>query len=86
MADEEDTTRQWLMRIAQAVEDWRTMPRDSVEVAMAVSTPAGAMVYIAGKIPSAEERDAVKSVLPTITTDDFVAAAQQIRQAAETLP
>ena len=41
----DEATRRWLMKIAQAVEDWPTMPRDSVEVAMAVSTPAGAVGY-----------------------------------------
>jgi hypothetical protein len=80
-----DATRQWLVRIAKAVGDWPTMPKDSVEVAMAVSTPFGAMVYIANTIPDAGERAAVKAALPTITTDDFAAAARQIRKAAEVL-
>jgi hypothetical protein len=78
------TTREWVLKIAQAVEDWPTMPQDSVEVAMSVSTPAGAVTYILSKVPT-EERTKVRAGLPTLTTNNFAAAAQQIREAAEAL-
>jgi hypothetical protein len=78
------TTREWLLKIAQAVEDWHTLPQDSVEVAMVVSTSTGAVTYILSTVPP-EERTRVRAGLPTLTTDDFTAAAQQIREAAEAL-
>jgi hypothetical protein len=78
------TTREWLLKIARAVEDWPMMPQDNVEVAISVSTPAGAVTYILSKV-SPEERTRVHAGLPTLTTDNFAAAAQQIREAAEAL-
>ncbi len=80
-----DVTTKWLEKIAEAVEHWQTMPRDSVEVAMVTSTPAGAMLYSASTIRDDRERAAVQAALPIITTGDFAEAAQQIRQAAEWL-
>ncbi len=77
-------TRKWLLKIAKAVEDWSTMPKDDAAVAISVSTPAGAVKYILTHIPT-EERQSVRAALPTLTTDDFAAAAQQIREAAEAL-
>ncbi len=79
------TTRQWLLKIAKAVEDWPTMSKDDVEVAISVSTPAGAVKYIVNKHIPADERAAVRAVLPELTTEDFAAAAQQIREVAEAL-
>ena len=79
------TTREWLLKIAKAVEDWPTMPKDDVAVAISVSTPAGAVAYIVSKHVPTEERTTVRAVLPTLTTDNFAAAAQQIREAAEAL-
>jgi hypothetical protein len=45
-----DATRTYLMKIAEAVERWPRMPKDSAEVAIAVATPAGAMRYTASTI------------------------------------
>jgi len=78
-------TRKWLLKIAKAVEDWLTMPKDDAAVAISVSTPTGAVEYILTKHIPTEERAAVRAALPTLTTDDFAAAAQQIREAAEAL-
>jgi hypothetical protein len=78
-------TRQWLMKIAKAVEDWPTMSRDDVAVAMSVPTPAGAAAYTVSRHVPIEERAAVSAVLPTLTTDDFATAAQQIREVAEAM-
>jgi hypothetical protein len=80
------TTREWLLKIAKAVEDWPTMPRDDVAVAISVSTPAGAVEYIVNKHIPTEERPAVRAALPTLTTDDFAAAARQIREVAGDQP
>ena len=78
-------TRDWLLKIAKAVEDWPTMPKDDVAVAMSVSTPAGAVAYIVSHRIPTEERAAVRAALPTLTTNNFAAAAQQIREVAEAL-
>jgi hypothetical protein len=78
-----DTTRRWLLRIATALETWETMRTESVEVAMTVTTPAGAMRYMASKILDIRERADVEAALPTIATDDFIGAARQVREAAD---
>jgi hypothetical protein len=78
------TTKEWLLKIAQAVEDWPTMSQDSVEAWMAVSNPAGAVTYILSKV-SPEERTKVRAALPTLTTDNYAEAAKQMRKAAEVL-
>ena len=80
------TTKQWLMKIAEAVEKWPTLPKDSVEVAMAVTTPAGAMAYIAKTIMDVGEQAAVLAALPKISTEDFTEAARRIRDVAAALP
>jgi hypothetical protein len=79
------TTRQWLLKIAKAVEDWPTMSKDDVAVAMAVSTPAGAAAYIVNKHIPADARAAVSTALPTLVTGDFAVEARRIREAAESL-
>jgi hypothetical protein len=80
------TTKQRLLEIANAVENWPTMHKDDAEVAISVSTPAGAVEYIVSKhIPTSEERMALRAVLPSITTSDFAAAALRIRQVADAL-
>jgi len=58
------------------------MHRDSVERAMVTETPSGAMTHIANTIP-AQYREAVRAVLPTLTTTDFSAAAMQIRESVK---
>jgi hypothetical protein len=58
---------------------------DDMAVVISVSTPAGAVDYIMSKHIPTEERAAGRAALPTITTDDFAAAAQQIREIAEAL-
>jgi hypothetical protein len=78
-------TKEWLLKIAQAIEDWPAMLMDDVAVAMSVSTPADAVKYIVNKHVPIEERTRVSAGLPLLTTDDFAAAAQQIREAAEAL-
>jgi hypothetical protein len=80
-----DTIKQWLLKVATAVEEWPTMRTDSVEVWLAVSTPAGAMKHIAASIQDAREREAVEAALPRVTTEDFAVAAQRIRRAADAL-
>jgi hypothetical protein len=79
------TLRAWLQEIAKAVEKWATMPKNSVEVAISVSSPLGAVMYIVNKHVPAEDREAVCAALPDLNTDDFAVAAQRIRQAAATL-
>jgi hypothetical protein len=79
------TTKEWLLKIAQAVEDWPTIRADDVEAWMAVSTPAGAAKYIVNKFVPPEERMRVSAGLPELTTDEFAGAAQQIREAAEAM-
>lgn len=78
-------TREWLLKIAKALEDWPTMTKDDVAVAMTVSTPAGAVAYIVNKHIPAEARTAVSAALPTLATDDFAVEARRIREAAESL-
>jgi hypothetical protein len=78
-------TKDWLLRIADAVQNWHVMPKDSVEVAMAVETPDAAMRYSASTILDARERAAVEAALPRIATEDFAEAARQIRAIADTL-
>lgn len=77
-----ETVKDWVVKIAEAVETWRTMRPDSVEIAMVTETPSGAMTYLVNTIP-AQYRDAVRVVLPTLTTQDFSVAADQIRESAK---
>jgi len=49
---------------------------------MVTETPSGAMTHIANTIP-AQYREAVRAVLPTLTTTDFSAAAMQIRESVK---
>jgi hypothetical protein len=77
-----EAVKDWVLRIAEAVETWQTMRPDSVEVAMVTETPIGAMTYIVNTIP-AQYREAVRAVLPTVTTKDFSAAAKQIRESVK---
>ena len=79
----DDVTRTWLIKIAEAVKGWPPPGMDDPGVAM--TTPAGAMIYSARTIRDDGERAAVLEVLPKLTTDDFAAAARQIRDAAERL-
>ncbi len=79
------TTKEWMLKIAEAVEAWPAMRQDNVEVWMAVSTPAGAVTYVVNNHIPTEERAQVSARLPTLTTDDFGAAARQLRDAAEAL-
>lgn len=73
------------MKIAKAVEDWPTMPKDDAAVAISVSTPAGWVEHILRTEIPTEDLATLRAALPTLTTDDFAAAAQQIREAAEAL-
>jgi hypothetical protein len=75
-------TKRWLLKIADAVEHWPAMRRDRVEIAMIVTTPAGAMHYSLSQIPDRGVRADVVAALPVIGTEDYTAAAEQIRQAA----
>ena len=77
-------TKKWLMKIAEAVENWPTMPKDDVG-AIFVDTPAGCVEHILRTEIPTEDLAALRAALPTLTTDDFAAAAQQIREAAEAL-
>jgi hypothetical protein len=76
-----DATRTYLMKIAEAVERWPRMLKDSAELAIAVATPAGAMRCTASTILDVGERAAVLAALPVIVTDNFATAAHQIREA-----
>jgi hypothetical protein len=51
-------------------------------VAISVSTPNGVVEYIVSKHIPAEDREAVRNALPVLMTDDFLVAAQSIRQTA----
>jgi hypothetical protein len=44
--------REWLLKIAKAVEGWPTMRKDDAEVAISVSSPSGAVTYIVSTIPA----------------------------------
>lgn len=80
-------TRKWLIKIADAVESWPPPGTDDPGVVMTMTTtaPAGAMIYSARTIRDDGERAAVLAALPTMATEDFAAAAGQIRDAAERL-
>jgi hypothetical protein len=78
------TVRQWLLEIAVAVENWRTVRRQSVDVEMALRTPSGVVEYLVRSIP-AEDREAVRDALPVLLPPDFAEAARRIRQAATPL-
>lgn len=78
------TTKEWVLRIASAVEQWPTMLRDSVEVAMSVQTPRHVVDYSLTTIP-AEQREAVRRALRSVITDDFALEARRIQEAAERL-
>jgi hypothetical protein len=54
-----ETVKDWVHKIAEAVETWQTMPADSVEVTMVTETPSGAMTHIVNTIP-AQYREAVR--------------------------
>ena len=77
-----ETLKDWVLRIAEAVETWQTMRPESVEVAMVTETPIGAMTHIVNTIP-AQYREAVRAVLPTWTTMNFTVAAKQIRESVK---
>ena len=78
-------TKQWVLEIAIALENWRTMRKDSVEVETEVTTPIAAVEYLLRSIP-AEDREAVRDALPVLLSADFSEAAWRIRQAATRLP
>lgn len=80
------TVREWLLEIAAAVEKWPTMPKDSVEVAISVSTPSGVVDYITRNHIPPDIREAVSDALPVLLPADFAEAARRIRQAATPLP
>jgi len=56
-------------------------PKDDVEVALSVTTPAGAAKYILDQDVPPEYRAAVRQALPLLMTDNFVEAAHLIRYA-----
>ena len=78
-----NATRIWLLGIARALERWPSGPLDTLAREI-TSTPVGAMLYLAAGIPL-RERAAVFAVMPMLS-DQFAAAARQIRQAADTVP
>jgi hypothetical protein len=75
------TVRQWLLEIAVAVENWRTVRRQSVEAEMALTTPSDVVDYLVRSIP-AEDREEVRDALPVLLPADFARAARRIRQGA----
>ena len=76
-------TAKWLMKIAQALENWPTMPRDDAGKAISTSTPTGALPYVIMELRIPEgELAAVVAALPTTTTDDFAKAAGRIHEKA----
>ncbi len=79
------SVKDWMLSIADAVANWKTMRRDSVEVAMSVETPRGVVEYSLSTIADAREREAVRRALPSVITDDFALEARRIREAAEKL-
>ena len=74
------SAQQWLLEIAIALRTG-AMRRDSVEAEMAVTNPSGAVEYLVRSIP-ADDREAVREVLPVLLPADFAEAARRIRQAA----
>jgi hypothetical protein len=79
------TTQQWVLEIAIALENWRTVRKDSVRVELEVMIPSAAVEYLVRLIP-AEGREAVRDALPVVLPADFSEAAWRIRQAATRLP
>jgi hypothetical protein len=79
------TTKQWLLDIAIALENWHALRRESVEAEMAVTTPIGAVEHLVRAI-SPEDREAVRDALPVLLPADFDEAARRLRPAATPLP
>ena len=79
------TTQQWVLEIAIALDNWRTMRKDSLTVEAEVTTPSAAVDYLVRSIP-AEDREAVRDALPVLLPADFSEAVWRIRQAATRLP
>jgi hypothetical protein len=77
-----ETVKNWVLKIVEALETWPTMRPDNVEVAMVTETPSGALTYSVNTIP-VQYREAVRAVLPPLTTTDFTVAAKQIRESVK---
>lgn len=77
--------RDLLLRIADAMEQWPTMPRDVV--GLIGQAPADVLVYIVNRqISDPVQQRAISKVVPTLNTNDFAEAARQIRERAKALP
>jgi len=80
----EHNARAWLVRVADAVEDWP--PKDDRGASRAVSTPTGAAALIIQRLVPRHLHRAVALALPVMRTRDFAEAAALIRLTARHLP
>ena len=72
----------WLLRIAEAVEQWPTSPRDDLGAPAAITTPAAVAVrMVIHRVPR-PLRSGVARALPLLSTKDFAEGAHLIRTAA----
>lgn len=80
-------TKTWLMKLADAVEKWPTMPKTDPGIAMVTETPAGAVKYIVDTaIPPAERSGIISALDGRTISADFTTEANNIRQVAGSLP
>jgi hypothetical protein len=74
--------KEWVLRIAEAVEQWPTKPRDDLGAPAAITTPAAVAVrMVIHRVPR-PLRSGVARALPLLSTQDFAEAARLIRVAA----
>ena len=72
----------WLLRIADAVEQWPAKPRDDLGAPAAITTPAAvATRMVIHRVPR-PLRSGVARALPSLSIRDFAEAARLIRLAA----
>ncbi len=78
------TVRERLLDVAEAMEKWPTMGQDDMDGWLYGETPQGALgVILRNAVIPAAQREALRAVLPTLTTKNFAEAAEQIRKVAK---
>ena len=78
-----DNIKTWLVKVANGVEKWPLMSRDAMDRARIIATPTAAAVFVIARQVPLDQRAAVVQALPLLPTDDFVTAAQMIRETAQ---
>ena len=79
------TTKGWLLKVADFVEQFPSMPKEDV-ASLSVDHPAKAAAHAVSFVP-AEERTAVGDLIRSIVLSaDFSVAAQEIRGIADSGP